>query len=111
MGMQMATKEEMLTKTREADAAKRSCAMLQKRQTHYQELQGNWKQQLKQMEQAVLLCSQIHKRDRSKFMSELEVKDDEIMKLKAYVQSINQMRNRKAKIMSGNPLKSVRAGR
>lgn len=75
-------------------------ATQKRREKHYQELQGNWKNQLKQMEKAVLACGAIHKRDQAKFTAELEAKDEQIMKLKEYLEKVNQLRQ--AQVQSQN---------
>merc|ERR1719273_236013 len=96
--------------------ARRALAMLQKRDTFNRELQQNWKHQIKQMEKAVLLCADIQKRDRTNFQAELKTKDEQIEKLKVYIQKTNQIRNRpkKAKTMFGaSPIRNAigRSGR
>jgi len=88
-------------KEEEVDKAKRAVAMLQQRDKFNQELKKNWQTRLKQMEQAVLLCSQIHGRDRKKFAAELAEKEEQIQKLKAYVQKTNEMRAKQQKTMGG----------
>jgi len=85
----------------EVDKAKRAVAMLQQRDKFNQELKKNWQTRLKQMEQAVLLCSQIHGRDRKKFAAELAEKEEQIQKLKAYVQKTNEMRAKQQKTAGG----------
>jgi len=70
----------------QADKAKRALAMLQKRDSLNKDLQANRDNRLKQMEQAVLMVSTIHKRDRTKYQEEIKQKDSEIAKLKAYIQ-------------------------
>lgn len=77
------------TELSEAKAAgekmKRAVRMMQQREKHMKEMKENWAHQQKQMEQAVLLCSHIQKRDRTKFTDELKQKDEQIMKLKAAI--------------------------
>merc|ERR1719510_296865 len=51
----------------QASNAKRAHAMLQKRDALNKDLQANRDNRLKQMEQAVLMVSTIHKRDRTKY--------------------------------------------
>merc|ERR1711881_71277 len=87
-------------KEAQVEKAKRAVSMLQQRDKFNQDLRNNWQSQLKQMEQAVLLCSQIHGRDRKKFAAELAEKDEEIKKLRAYVQKMHEMRNKQAKGMN-----------
>jgi uncharacterized coiled-coil protein SlyX len=70
----------------QASNAKRALAMLQKRDALNKDLQANRDNRLKQMEQAVLMVSTIHKRDRTKYQDEIKQKDSEIAKLKAYIQ-------------------------
>merc|ERR1712072_844724 len=84
------------------DKCKRAVAMLQQRDKFNEDLRANWQTQLQQMEQAVLLCSQIHGRDRKRFAAELAEKEEQILKLKAYVQKMNEMRNRHNKSMYGS---------
>merc|ERR1711964_356069 len=77
-----------------AEKAQRSAAMLSKRDSFNQNLQANWKNQLKQMEKAVLMCSEIHKRDRKKYTGEIAQKDEQIAKLKIYIEKANALRTR-----------------
>lgn len=77
-----------------AEKAQRAAAMLTKRDSFNQNLQGNWKNQLKQMEKAVLMCSEIHKRDRKKYTGEIAQKDEQIAKLKIYIEKANALRTR-----------------
>merc|ERR1711964_952367 len=74
-----------------AEKAQRSAAMLSKRDSFNQNLQANWKNQLKQMEKAVLMCSEIHKRDRKKYTGEIAQKDEQIAKLKIYIEKANAL--------------------
>merc|ERR1711964_730200 len=83
------------------EKARRQTAMLVKRDTYNKQLQDNWKTQLKQMEQAILLCSTIHKRDRSTFNEQIRAKDEQIEKLKAYVGTFTQLRQPKPKTFMG----------
>jgi len=111
------------TKAKEQEAiavkAKRQAAMLVKRDAYNKQLQENWKTQLKQMEQAILLCSTIHKRDRKSFGEQLKQKDEQIEKLKAYVSTLTQNRQPKnssaVKIVGGRrnkkPVRSIRKKR
>lgn len=89
-------------KQTELDKMQRTVQMLQQRDKFNNELRKNWQTQLQQMEQAVLLCSQIHGRDRKRFAAELAEKEEQILKLKAYVQKMNEMRNRHNKNMYGS---------
>merc|ERR1712072_578139 len=75
--------------------------MLSTKEAHWRDLQSNWKSQLAQMEQAVLLCSSIQKRDRSKFSNELKAKDEEVQRLKSYVQKLQANANRAQPTKSG----------
>lgn len=84
-----------------AEKAKRQAAMLIKRDAYNKQLQDNWKTQLKQMEQAILLCSTIHKRDRTSFGEQIRAKDEQIEKLKAYVSTFTQLRQPKPKTFMG----------
>jgi len=82
------------------DKAKRALAMLQKRDKFNKQLQGNWKNQLKQMEKAVLMCADIQKRDRTAFQAEIAQKDGQIEKLKLYIQKTTEMYQRKSQAKS-----------
>lgn len=81
--MQKKTTESLHQQTTMVEKLKRTCAMQQRREKHWKELQTNWQGQLKQMEAAVLTCAKIQKRDKTKFVDEMKVKDEMIMKLKA----------------------------
>jgi len=108
-------------KAREQEAvavkAKRQAAMLVKRDVYNKQLQENWKTQLKQMEQAILLCSTIHKRDRKSFGEQLKQKDEQIEKLKAYVGTLTQNRQPKSGTVktvgrrNKKPVRSIRKKR
>lgn len=74
--------------------ARRQAIMLTKRDEYHKQLQGNWQKQLKQMEQAVMLCSQIHKRDRASFKEQIKARDEQITKLKAYLMKQSELRAR-----------------
>jgi len=82
------------------EKAKRALAMLQKRDKFNKQLQGNWKNQLKQMEKAVLMCADIQKRDRTAFQAEIAQKDGQIEKLKLYIQKTTEMYQRKSQAKS-----------
>merc|ERR1711964_779810 len=101
LGAQKQLSSKLKEKKAEVDKAKRAVAMLQQRDKFNQDLRANWQNQLKQMEQAVLLCSQIHGRDRKKFAAELAEKEEQIKKLKAYVQKMNDMRAKQNKSVFG----------
>merc|ERR1711977_703058 len=97
LGSQRTLQEKLKHKQETAEKAKRAVAMLTQRDHHNRQLQKNWQKQLKQMEQAVLLCSQIHGRDRKKFAGQLAEKEEQIKKLKAYVQKMDDMRSKQNK--------------
>merc|ERR1711964_822342 len=101
LGAQKQLSSKLKEKKAEVEKAKRAVAMLQQRDKFNQELKKNWQTRLKQMEQAVLLCSQIHGRDRKKFATELAEKEEQIKKLKAYVQKTNAMRAKSNKNVFG----------
>lgn len=95
---------------REANATverlKRQTAMLLKRDTYNKQLQSNWKLQLTQMEQAVLLCGTIQKRDARNFANQLKEKDEQLQKLKAYLAKADGLRRPKASVFGPGRIKS-----
>jgi len=93
--------QQKLTKAEESTAkAKRALAMLQKRDKFNKELQGNWKNQLKQMEKAVLMCADIQKRDRLAFQEELKQKDEQLQKLRLYIEKSTSLYKQRAQSKS-----------
>lgn len=88
---QMDTTAQLGEANKQNEKIKRTVTMLAEKEKHWRQLQSNWKGQLNQMEQAVILCSSIQKRDQKKYQTELRTKDEEIQRLKAYVQKIQEM--------------------
>merc|ERR1719262_466557 len=85
---QVAAQNKLVASAKLTEKLKRSCVMLQARMKGYDEMRANQGKQLQTMEQAVLLCNQLNKRNRDKFTAQLKQKDEEIEKLKKYTGSL-----------------------
>jgi len=90
---------------------KRNIQIQQKRDAYCEQMRVNWKNQLGQMEQAVVLCSQIHQRDRSEFTSEVSSRGDQVSKLNLYIKKINEARASRQKTAFGSVLRRLRKPR
>merc|ERR1711964_352508 len=84
----------------------RQTTMLLKRDTYNKQLQSNWKLQLTQMEQAVLLCGTIQKRDARNFAHQLKEKDEQLQKLKTYLAKADGLRRPKTSVFGAGRIKS-----
>jgi len=87
------TQTKLSEKSKQVEKMKRTLTMMATKDKSWRQLQQNWKMQLQQMEQAVILCSTIQKRDQNKFKTELTAKDEECKKLKAYVNKLHAQRS------------------
>lgn len=87
---------------------KRNIQIAQKRDAYSEQMRVNWKNQLSQMEQAVVLCSQIHQRDRAEFTSECDNRSDQVVKLNLYIKKINEARASRQKTAFGSVLRRLR---
>jgi len=81
----------------EDERKSKSLQDLRKRDHYNDALRKNWRNQLTQMEQAVLLANQIHHRDRIRFTSELAEKDSELSRLKMFLAQVHRKRRKKSK--------------
>lgn len=101
-------KKELISENKKERLYKRQIQIQQKRDAYCDQMRHNWKNQLAQMEQAVVLCSQIHQRDRSEFNLELEARTDQVDKLNAYIKRINEARATRQKTAFGSVLRRLR---
>lgn len=101
-------KKEVINEGSRQKQFKRQIQIQQKRDAYSDQMRHNWKNQLSQMEQAVVLCSQIHQRDRAEFMLELECRTDQITKLNEYIKRINEARATRQKTAFGSVLRRLR---
>merc|ERR1719334_1002704 len=90
----------------------------QQREQYNNKLLNNYKVQLHQMEQAVLIANQLHNREKVNWQKQLLERDNEIRKLKIYLQQFisksqqtkTKMRNVAKPIRAGNRKKTNRFG-
>lgn len=78
----------------ENDSLHKQNTMLQKRDDYNEELRNNWRAQLQQMEQAVMLCSQIHQKERGQYEAKLASSNNTIQTLKDWISKIKTRNNR-----------------
>lgn len=78
----------------ENDSLHKQNTMLQKRDDYNEELRNNWRAQLQQMEQAVMLCSQIHQKERGQYEAKLASANNTIQTLKDWIAKIKARNNR-----------------
>jgi len=87
---------------------RRKLAMLLKRDGYNKQLHHNWKRQMAQMEQAILLSSQIQKRDSGKLSHEIQKKDEQIQKLKAYIATLTGLRAPKPSLFGPGRISQIK---
>lgn len=95
----------LIAELKKRDAMKKkyeeTIGMFKKKDEHFKKLIKNWDQQVKRMEKAVILCKQVHLRDKNKFEEEFRAQQDQIAKLKQYHKKIQKMQSQQNRTMFG----------
>lgn len=90
-----------VTKEGELTETKKQVTLLKKREDYSKQLTKNWAGQLEQMERALVVCSQMHSKDRETFGRETREKEEKVKKLEAYIKRMTQARASKGKTAFG----------
>jgi len=75
------------------EKAERELARIKKKEEYNESLCSNYKEQLTQMEGAVILATQLHNRERTTWNGQLMEKEAELSKLKRYLHQLLQKQN------------------
>lgn len=84
--------QDLMEKKQQNASLERSIEMLHKRESCNNQLRDSWRDQLAQMEFAVVTCSQVHQKDKLAFKERLAEHDSEIIHLKEYIVKMSQDR-------------------
>merc|ERR1719359_2634007 len=101
MGEHKKLKGVLTKKEQELTETKKTVTLLKKREDYSKKLTKNWAGQLEQMERALVVCSQMHQKDRATFASETAEKEEKVKKLEAYIKRMTQARASKGKTAFG----------
>merc|ERR1712096_237085 len=94
-------KSTLVTKEGELTDTKKQVTLLKKREDYTKQLTKNWAGQLEQMERALVVCSQMHQKDRAAFKLEATEKNDKVTKLEQYIKRMTTARAQKGKTAFG----------
>lgn len=104
-------KGKLIAKEEEFGDASKQAALLKKREEYSKQLTKSWASQLEQMEKALVVCSQMHQKDREEHFAVMQEKQQQIDTFTSYIDRMTASRDKKKPAAGGRGGAAAAGGR